>query len=287
MQSQDDAQWFNQWLCQFLQRTGSQSNINYFRLQNGDWQAIVEVEVFSRDTATHKANPEGVVWDATGQAQNKKGARQAALATLFKKLEDDVQRRSVRDDTRMVEPYIEVVQAWFKNDYGEADLYFGKEHGERLANMSGVVAVDTEGHIVGECKQGEGVHWIQFCDEQQVVILPYSPCEDAITAFLKRTDIKKVFCDFGSDARVLPTIEGPVFDVQMIFMGVFASEYPPGKTVSLERMVERFDSNHENRLQSKLGAGFYEHFTKETLSNEHIEYMTADAQATLLVFSSV
>lgn len=293
----------------FVQRTGSRAvfgaPMNLLNQSHAPlWSMDLTVHVAHREQGTRKVMFESdTVWWATGRARTKKDAKQAAATALLEAHADDVLRRSApHHDARPTKPYVATVRAlsWRR---GRHKLYVGAQHADRLAAMGstmGVVAVDTEGfvdryytwHDDGRaCKPGRwpAVRWLQACDDKAIVIVPFVSCEAAITAFLQRTDITTVFCDYASDARALPAVAAPVADVQVEFLRVYKGDYPADEPVSLERMVERLDNGHTHRLvqECEEDKAFYDGFETddtEALSQKHIEYMAADPLATYLVF---
>ena len=293
-------------LNEFTQRTGSRASFgvptDLSQRHTPQWSTDLTVHVAHREPGTRKVILEpDTVWRATGRARTKKEAKQAAASVLLEMHADDVLRRSApHHDARPTKPYVATVRAlpWRQ---GGHKLYVGAQHADRLATMgsaSGVVAVDTEGFVdryhtwhddgrVRKPGRWPAVRWFQACDDTAIVIVPFVLCETAITAFLRRTDITTVFCDYASDACALPTVAAPVADVQVEFLRVYNGDYPAERAVSLERMVERLDNGHTQRVVSECDDAFYDGFATddvEALSQKHIEYMAADALATYLVF---
>ena len=296
-------------LNEFTQRTGSRAVFGapmdlLNRCHAPLWSMDLTVHVAHRERGTRKVMLEpDTVWRATGRAQTKKEAKQAAATALLEAHADDVLRRSApHHDARPTKPYVTTVRAlpWRQERH---KLYVGAQHADRLATMgsaSGVVAVDTEGFVdryhtwhddgrVRKPGRWPAVRWFQACDDKAIVIVPFVLCETAITAFLRRTDITTVFCDYDSDARALPAVASPVADVQAEFLRVYKGDYPADEPVSLERMVERLDNGHTHRLvqECEEDKSFYDGFATddaEALSQKHIEYMAADPLATYLVF---
>jgi hypothetical protein len=296
-------------LNEFTQRTGSRAVFGApMDLLNRShaplWSMDLTVHVAHREQGTRTVMFEpDTVWRVTGRARTKKEAKQAAASALFEMHAGDVLRRSApHHDARPTKPYVTTVRAlpWRQ---GGHRLYVGAQHADRLATMgstSGVVAVDTEGvvdryhtwHDDGRLRKPgrwPAVRWFQACDDKAIVIVPFVSCETTITAFLRRTDITTVFCDYASDACALPAVAAPVADVQVEFLRVYNGDYPADEPVSLERMVERLDNGHTQRVvqECEEDNAFYDGFATDdvkALSPKHIEYMAADPLATYLVF---
>lgn len=296
-------------LNEFIQSTGSRADfsapIDLLKQSHAPvWSINLAVHVAHREWGTRKVIFEpATVWRATGRARTKKEAKQAAAKALLEAHADDVLSRGVqRVDNRPTKPYEATVRAlpWRQ---GRHTLYVGTQHANRLATMgstTGVVAVDTEGSEYGyytwhddgrlvKPGQWQAVRWFQACDDKTIVIVPFVSCEAAIANFLQRTDITTVFCDYTSDARMLPTVAAPVADVQVEFLRVHKEDYPADEPVSLIRMVERLDNGHTHRVvdECEEDTAFYDGFATDdakALSQKHIGYMAADALATYLVY---
>jgi hypothetical protein len=178
-------------------------------------------------------------------------------------------------------------------------VYIGAEHAHRLATLGRgngngnapcppLVSVDTEGFVekmydFHDDRPYTGrfpaVQWMQCADANTIVILPFAPCVEAITAFLAQVDITKVFCDAESDSLRLPPVAWPVADIQRTFSDRFPTYVGP---VSIYRMLERYHDQHATRVV-KPSDSFYEGFKTDDVTQltfEHRRYMEADAYAT-------
>ena len=292
----------------FQQRTGSNGVWKKWSSgtsQAASWNSTLTLHLAHREPGTMKIVTEGATWTSTGQGRSQKNASEAAATKLFCEHRADVQRRLQCWDTRTGQSfsYVTAVEVLSRRTGPAHELFIGPEHAHMLVKMgrvSGVVAIDTEGytnrfhewHLARyfDLKAGcwPATHWLQAYDGVTVVILPFLQCEAAISDFLQRTDITKVFCDSASDLRALPDVAAPVADIQLDFLDTYGGEYD-GR-VSLKCMVERLVTGHKHRLISTEGDDFYRGFQTDNiadLSNIHIDYMVADALATYWIYARI